>query len=81
MSGIMSGMEMTLMWRPKVWNNPHNVYQLDSLHSQIEDTRLHRAYEAGADAILKALQVEFNKSGNTFDTIETLVNILGGDVN
>ena len=43
------------MWRPNDWNNPHSAYELDSLHSQIEDDRLRRAYEAGADAMFNTL--------------------------
>lgn len=46
------------MYRPKDWANPHNVYELHPLHSQIEDARLHRAYEEGANAIVKAIIAE-----------------------
>ena len=49
------------MWRPKDWENPHRKVGSgfgDDVTWDMCEGREHKAYEAGADAILKALRKE-----------------------
>lgn len=43
------------MWRPKGWRIPYNRSKNRSIHETI---KLRHAYEAGADAMVKALRAK-----------------------
>ena len=45
-------------WRPKNWENPHRGLESETFIEQVANTWLGNAYEAGANAMLKALQEE-----------------------
>lgn len=61
------------MWRPDDWKNPHTPMQknrfvdlADAWFRDISDKR-HRAYEAGADAMLEALRKGATRVNNIGD--------------
>ena len=51
------------MWRPKSWKNPYHKYILRPSHNiqEVIGQYSEAAYEAGADAILKALKEQGNR--------------------